>query len=125
MLESTFQLGPGLGPVRERRLWAMGVRRWQDFPGAPANPRLRSAVAAAGRALADRDSECLAAMLPSRERWRMFAAFGDGAAYLDIETGGDERDFAGVTAVSLLDRDGPRLFIAGKNLADFPAAARG
>ncbi|HET6279312.1 MAG TPA: ribonuclease H-like domain-containing protein, partial [Polyangia bacterium] len=129
MLESTFQLGPGLGPARERRLWQMGIRRWQDFSCPPAdggaNPRLRSAVATAQRALRDRDSERLAAMLPSRERWRMFAAFGEDAAYLDIETGGDERDFAGVTAVSLLDRNGPRLFLAGRNLADFPAVARG
>lgn len=132
MLESTFQLAPGVGPVREQRLWDEGITCWADFPGAPrvavsrkTDDGLRLALTVAQQALARRDVDRLAAMLPARERWRLFGAFGDGAAYLDIETGADVTDFAGVTAISLLDRDGPRLFLAGRNLADFPAAARG
>ena len=49
-------------------------------------------------------------MLPTREHWRMFPRFGADAAYLDIETGDDDVAFAGISAIGVLDRDGPRLF---------------
>ena len=132
MLQSTFQIATGIGPGRERRLWESGITRWDDFPAAPgvalsprADPSLRLAVEAAGVALARRDADRLAAMLPTSERWRMFPTFGADAAYLDIETGDDDFDFAGISAIGLFDRSGPRLFLAGRDLHLFPQVARG
>jgi uncharacterized protein YprB with RNaseH-like and TPR domain len=125
VLRSTFQLTPGIGPYRERQLWAAGITAWEHFPAAPGSAlssrtdaRLREALAAAGAALAARDAGALAAMLPRRERWRLYAAFQDDAAFLDIETDGGDR----VTAVGVLDRSGPRVFLRGRDLDDFPAA---
>jgi len=126
VIHATFQLAPGIGPYRERQLWAAGIQRWDHFPGElgiALSPRLdgrvRNGVAAARAALEDGDADALAAMLPRRERWRLYAAFAEDAAFLDIETDGGDL----VTAVGVLDRDGPRVFLRGRDLDDFPAAA--
>jgi uncharacterized protein len=127
MIRSTFRLAPGVGPWLEARLWEVGIRRWTDFPAAPAvalsphvDARLRAAIAAAGAALVRGDAEALAAMLPRAERWRLYAAFAADAAFLDVEMDGDA-----LTAVGVLDRSGPRIFLAGRDLEAFPDAARG
>jgi uncharacterized protein len=126
LLRATFQLTPGIGPWRERQLWSAGVTRWDGFPeDAGLSPklhgRLRDAISRAAEALDCRDADALAAMLPRRERWRLYAAFAEDAAFLDIETDANQQ----VTAVGVLDRRGPQLFLQGRNLDDFPEAARG
>ena len=128
MIESSFQIAPGLGPKRERELWRAGVARWSDLPS-PSSPSktdraLRAAIDDASAALAARDAGGVAALLPTREQWRLFAAFGADAAYLDIETSDDVIGFAGISAIGILDRDGPQLFLAGRDLQAFPEAAR-
>jgi hypothetical protein len=131
MLRSTFQLVPGLGPVRERRLWCAGVATWSDLSARPgpvvsdrADPLLRAAVSDAMAALRRGDVDRLAATLPASEHWRLFDAFGDDAAYLDIETGDDVWGQESISAIGFLDRDGPRLLLAGRDLHLFPALAR-
>lgn len=131
MLQSTFQLAPGIGPARERSLWARGIAEWDDLPASPSvavskrqDPALRAAVDDAREALARGDADALAAMLPSGEHWRMFPAFGGDAAYLDIETGDDDVAFAGISAIGWFDRQGPRIFLAGRDLHEFPFVAR-
>ncbi len=126
VIESTFQLARGIGPGRERGLWRAGVARWCDLPAAPtkalssrAHSALRAAVDEAEAALADYDADRLAALLPSGEHWRLFSAFGKDAAYLDIETSDDVVGHAGISAIGLLDKNGPRLFLAGRDLDDF------
>jgi uncharacterized protein len=132
MLASTFRLLPGFGPAREQRLWNQGIGCWTDLLDCVASglPRatdsaLRAAVLDAQDARARGDAERLARMLPPGERWRMFADFGDDAAYLDIETSDDDVAFAGISAIGIYDRDGPRIFLAGRDLHLFPQAARG
>jgi hypothetical protein len=133
MIESTFQLGRGLGPTRERAIWRAGVACWRDFAAAAndvklpriAGATLRASLDDAACALAARDADRLAALLPAREQWRLFGAFGDGAAYLDIETSDDVFGHQFISAIGVLDRDGPRLWLAGRDLEDFPDAARG
>jgi hypothetical protein len=131
MLQSTFQLVRGLGPVRERRLWCAGVATWSDLADLPgpvvsnrADPLLRAAVGEAMAALGRGDVDRLAASLPASEHWRLFEAFGDDAAYLDIETGDDVWGREGISAIGFLDREGPRLLLAGRDLHLFPALAR-
>jgi len=125
VIRSTFQLTPGVGPYGERQLWAAGIRRWEDFPAEPEvalsarlDGRVRQALAHARDAFESSDADRLAAMLPHRERWRLYAAFADDAAFLDIETDGPDL----VTAVSVLDREGPRVFLRGRDLDRFPDA---
>jgi len=126
MIRSTFRLASGVGAYLESSLWNAGITRWSDFPAAPAvalSPRLdarvREAIARAESALAARDAEALAMMLPRNERWRLYAAFAGDAAFLDVETDGEA-----LTCVGVLDGGGPRLFLAGRDLDRFPEAAR-
>jgi uncharacterized protein YprB with RNaseH-like and TPR domain len=128
VIRATFQLVPGLGPWRERQLWAAGVTSWDALPPAPdvvlsprLDGRLREAVARAEDALGRGDAEALARMLPRRERWRLYAAFAEDAAFLDVEADADGR----LSVVGVLDRSGPRLFVQGRDLHRFPEAARG
>jgi uncharacterized protein YprB with RNaseH-like and TPR domain len=131
MIESTFQLARGLGPVRERALWRAGIARWSDFVSSSAVelPRrageaLRASIDDAAAAFSARDADRLAALLPSREHWRLFGEFGADAAYLDIETSDDVFGHQGISAIGVLDRGGPHLWLAGRDLHEFPAAAR-
>ncbi len=126
MLRRTFQLTPGIGPWRERQLWAQGVATWDDLAarggaGSRLDARLLEAVAAAREALDRRDAGALAAMMPARERWRLLPDFAADAAFLDIETDGGDT----VTAVAVLDAAGPRVFLRDRDLDAFPEAARG
>ena len=129
MIRSSFRIAPGVGPWLEARLWESGVRSWDDLdaggapaPGLPAalDARLRAAVARARAALAAGDAETLAAMLPRNERWRLYGAFGEHAAFLDVEADGDA-----LTAVGFLDARGPQILLAGRDLERFPEEARG
>jgi len=127
MIRSTFRMAPGVGPFLEAKLWGAGISRWEDFPAAPdvalspvLDARIRAAITRAREALDAGDAETLSAMIPRAERWRLYAAFAPDAAFLDIETDGET-----VTAIGILDRDGPRLFLAGRDLESFPEATRG
>jgi len=126
VIRATFRLTPGVGAWLESRLWDAGVRSWADLPdgalpvvGPKVGARLREAVARAREALAAGDAEALARMLPRAERWRLYAAFADDTGFLDIETDGTDR----ITAIGLLDRDGPRVLLAGRDLDEFEAIA--
>ena len=129
MLVSTFHLVRGVGPAGERRLWRAGVARWRDFDEAtaavnkPARPRLAAAVGAASEAFGRGDVERLARLLPVAEHWRLLGAFTDDAVYLDIETSDDVWGRQSVSAIGALDRSGPRILLAGRDLEEFPALA--
>jgi len=64
-------------------------------------------------------------VLPASEHWRLFDAFGADAAYLDIETSDDVWGRQGISAIGILDSEGPHLLLAGRDLDAFPALARG
>jgi uncharacterized protein YprB with RNaseH-like and TPR domain len=128
VIRSTFRLTPGVGPWLESRLWSEGLLTWDHLPPAPApilskrlDVRLREAVVRARAALEAGDAEALAALLPRGERWRLYPAFVDQAAFLDIETDGTDH----VTAIGLLDAAGPAVLLDGRDLAEFPERARG
>jgi hypothetical protein len=127
VIRSTFRLVPGIGPWLESRLWSAGITRWEALPAARPetlpprlDARLRPALASAAEALSRRDAGALAAMLPRSERWRLHGAFASETAYLDVETDGEV-----LTAVGVLDANGPRLFLRGRDLDRFPEAAGG
>jgi len=125
VLEHTFLHLPGLGPVTERRLWAAGIRSWDDLAQADRLP-VHPARMAAWRAGLDESRERLAAgdadyfgeRLPPAEAWRLFFDFRDALACVDIETDGTPANE--VTAVSLYDgRETVRTYANGKNLEAF------
>src|SRR5262249_19312119 len=128
MIRNTFQLIPGVGPWREKDLWARGIGSWDDFPAAGGATAIservdalaRSRIEEAREALANQDLSRLAELIPPREHWRLYREFQGEAAFFDIETDGGSRFEP--TVASIFDRDGLRLFIRGRNMAHFPAA---
>jgi len=111
-----------------------GVTCWNDLVDGQASatallsvqagPPLRAAVKDAMLALQRNDLDSLGRVLPVSERWRLFGTFGADAVYLDIETGDDVWGFEGISAIGFLDRSGPRLLLAGRDLHLFSEIAR-
>jgi len=128
MLRRTFQHIPGVGPWREKDLWARGIATWDDFPADGAgvgiskkkDAQARNRIDEARTALAARDLWGLAKLLPPREHWRLYGEFSEQAVFFDIETDGVTN--LRPTVVSLLDRTGLRVFIDGRNMEQLPAA---
>lgn len=97
MLRSTFLHLPGIGEIRERRLWAQGSYSWNDlltagsqlelFPGRGSD-HLRKAIEDSYAAIERQHADFFAERLPSREHYRVALAFPRKVAFLDIETTG-------------------------------------
>jgi len=128
VIRRTFQLVRGVGPWREKDLWARGYLSWDDFPAeggpiavsAKLDPKLREAIDKAQAAYETADLRRLAALFPAREHWRFYAHFRDRAVYFDIEAEGG--DPFRPTVVSLFDDSGLRAFVRGRNLEECPRA---
>jgi len=126
MIRRTFQLVPGIGPWREKDLWARGLETWDAVRtggAAELGPRLHSELLAGiDRAEASLDRGDLGALvraLPARERWRLWPLVADEALCLDIEADGvGERQRP--TVAGCLDVDALVTFIEGRNLESLP-----
>jgi uncharacterized protein YprB with RNaseH-like and TPR domain len=125
LLERTLQLSKGVGPYRERDLWARGISSWADFEQAAARDVVMNArldrelldgIATARARLSKRELEALAAMVPEREHWRLYPYFAKQAAFLDVEADGD----GALTVAGVMDDHGVATFIRGRNLHELP-----
>lgn len=125
-LQRTFQLTRGVGPWRERDLWARGFETWVAFEAAAArstvmserlDAELLSAIDRARVALAAKDLATLAGIVPPREHWRLYGHFVEQAAFFDIEADGDDRP----TVVGVMDGEGIATFRRGASLDEVPA----
>lgn len=125
-VERTFQLTKGVGPWRERDLWARGLATWADFEAAAAagpvmSPRLDAellgAIGQARAALTAGELPALAQALAAKEHWRLYGHFADQAAFFDIEADGDEIP----TVVGVMDREGVASFRRGHSLQQLAA----
>lgn len=127
MLTNTFCHIPGISPAMERLFWEAGVRCWEEFPeraGAlqllPARSRAVAGELERSRHhLEENDPAYFSALLPAREQWRLYPAFRDTAAFLDIETTGLSRDRSHITTIALYDGRTIRHYVRGENLAAF------
>lgn len=125
MLTHTFLHLPGLGPVKERRLWDAGIVSWDDFLAAdrlPGNPETvaawRAGIEESKERLAAGDADYFGDRLPPAEAWRLFFDFREALACVDIETDGTPANE--ITAVSLYDgRESIQTYANGRNLGDF------
>ncbi|EPR42657.1 exonuclease-like protein [Desulfovibrio sp. X2] len=125
MLTRTFCHLPGVGVRTEEKLWAAGVRGWDDF--ALAAPLLSAHRHAQAAALLDEsrerleagDAEFFAARLPAQEHWRLWPHFRDATAYVDIETTGLGRGNDHITSIALFDGRSLRTYVHGRNLESF------
>lgn len=96
MIKRTFLLLPGIGQLKERRLWENGVLSWEEF----AERDRLDGISTVRKALMDQEleaamdswqrgqTEYFSRLLPSGQHWRMFQRLKEDTAYLDIETDG-------------------------------------
>lgn len=121
----TFQLSKGVGPWREKDLWARGIHTWDDFEAAARKGTVMSKrldaetlgrIAEARVAVEKGDLEALAGWIPAREHWRLYSHFADRAAFFDLEADGQTQ----ITVGGVMDRDGLATFIRGSTLPQLP-----
>ncbi len=122
----TFQLSKGVGPWREKDLWARGILTWDDFEAAARKATVMSKrldaetlgrIEAARQALSDGDLATLAGWIPAREHWRLYPRFSDQAAFFDLEADGE----TAITVGGIMDHAGLATFIRGRGLEGMPA----
>jgi hypothetical protein len=127
MVRGAFLHLPGIGPVRAARLGALGVKAWGELGSEPpAGLRLGpaswaallEAVARCEQALADGDIGYLARALRGPDLWRLLAAYGERAAFVDLETDGLHHG-ARVTVIACLWQGRLHTFVRDENLDDF------
>ena len=131
MIRRTFQLVPGIGPWREKDLWARGFETWEAVRaggdaalGARLHAELRAGIERAEAALDCGDLETLVRMVPAREHWRLWPLVADEALCLDIEADGvGERQRP--TVAGCLDVDALATFVSGRNLDALPGRLAG
>ncbi len=121
----TFQLSKGVGPWREKDLWARGIMTWDDFEAAARKAPVMSKrldaetlerIAQARQALREGDLRSLAGWIPVREHWRLYPRFAERAAFFDLEADGEDR----ITVGGVMDREGLATFIRGSTLDELP-----
>jgi uncharacterized protein YprB with RNaseH-like and TPR domain len=133
MLLNTFRHIRGIGPARERALWASGCLTWENlvFGVVPSvlpkslqdtvSDQIRSDLDAFKRG----DIRHLADRIARKEHWKFYRHFTEKAAFLDIETTGMDAESSIVTVIGLhTPKYGSRVFIDGWNLSEFAGFIR-
>lgn len=124
MLTHSFRHIPGIGKVREQKLWANGIHSWEHAlnPSAPRPCRFsaaaRDVLAESPDRLADGDAAWFAQKLPHDETWRLCSHFAQRAAYVDIETTGGPGP-VNITTIALFDGKRVRTYVQGRDLERF------
>jgi len=124
VLTASFRHIRGIGPMRERQLWLRGVPCWDALPegevlAARLDERLREGIAESRARLQAGDLDFFARALPETEHWRLLPHLLDRAGFVDVETAEE------VTVIGVLDAQGPRSFVRGRDLHEFPLRAAG
>jgi uncharacterized protein YprB with RNaseH-like and TPR domain len=133
MLESTFIHCAGIGYATEQALWGAGARTWEGYLEQRGCGRwtgrrydeLAATVEASRLALGRRDVTFFSERLTARDQWRLYPAFRDRVAYVDIETTGLSFGWDRITVVALYDGERSRAFVRGQNLDEFPEVISG
>jgi hypothetical protein len=125
LIRHTFKFLNGVGPYTERRIRREGISCWDDFlarggvtfTSAWRNELWTRELARWRDALGRRDEKFFHQRLQRNEHWRLFDAFCDGVACLDIETTGQAPPHDETTVVGVY-RPGRGLtqLVAGRDL---------
>jgi len=126
MLKNTFIHIPGIGLRTEERLWDSGLLDWDGFGELFEINLSHRKLESIGQYLQESREHFEAGnpnyferLLPSSQHWRMFRAFRDSTAYLDIETTGLKMWGFEITTISLYDGNSIFWYVKDRNLNDF------
>jgi uncharacterized protein len=126
MLNNTYIHISGVGKSLEQKIWAQGIRTWEEFIengekiSIPSSKRekILQEIRKSSKHLAEKDCYFFSQCLPSAEHWRAYPIFSDSVAFLDIETTGLSQRMDTITVVGIYDGDEVKSFIKGINLED-------
>lgn len=124
MLANTYIHIQGVGKTLEQKIWASGVRNWEDFlekqdelPLSPAKKaRILEGIKTSSDRLEARDYCYFSRILPSAEHWRAYPRFLDSVAFVDIETTGLSSARDCITVVGIYDGKEAKTFVKGIDL---------
>jgi len=126
MLNNTYIHIPGVGKSLEQKIWAQGIRTWEEFlevedkisipPARKA--RISEEIRKSSAHLAAKDCCFFSQCLPSAEHWRAYPLFSDSAAFFDIETTGLSQRRDKITVVGIYDGREVKSYIKDINLDD-------
>jgi uncharacterized protein YprB with RNaseH-like and TPR domain len=130
MLTSSFCCFWGVTVEAERRLWQGGILNWDDFLreggrvlSARKADNVKFQIDEARRALEAGFLDYFLKRLPAEHRVRVLAHTKGNDGYFDIETDG-LRASARVTTIALATSAGVRVFVDGRDMAEFLTALR-
>lgn len=124
MLKSTYIHIPGVGKTVEQKIWASGIRTWDEFLEkqgqvsiSPARKdRILEGIRHSSERLEAKDCCYFSKCLPSSEHWRAYPFFSDSAAFVDIETTGLSPGRDRITVVGIYDGKEAKTYVRGINL---------
>lgn len=126
MLKHSFIHIPGIGAASEKKIWESGIRCWKDFytRGDIRNKLKKSALIhhfldESSQEMKKNNAAYFEKLLPSKESWRLFPAFREETAYLDIETTGLDRHQSEITTIALYNGRKISWYVKGINLGEF------
>lgn len=127
MIRQTFIHLAGIGKATERKLWESGIHDWADALterlagiGGSILDRIRAELEASEQALSAGDGQFFANRLQAKHQWRLYPAFADRTAFLDIETTGLDHAGDQITTAAVYDGSRIRTYVRGENLQDLP-----
>lgn len=120
MIEQSFVFLDRIGAKAERRIWAQGIRNWDDFLKAgrvrgiskKAKLYFDRQVEEARKALHREEAEYFLGKLPAKERWRLYDYFREAVLFLDIETD----SWGKIILIGMSDGFDSKLMVRGVNL---------
>ncbi len=120
MIKNSFIFLRGVGYKRERNLWKLGIKDWNDFLSAERikgiskmNKRKFDAqINDAEIAFSNKEMNFFLKYFPRREFWRMYPWLREDALYFDIET--DE--FGKLLVISISDGEHVKTFVRNFNM---------
>jgi uncharacterized protein len=112
-IERTFQIVKGIGPWRERELWANHIETWGDFETQARQQTVisktidQSLLAAIEHCRSSMlDIVTLSSAIAAREHWRLYRHFESTTAFIDLEADAERSP----TVLGLLDAQGVASF---------------
>jgi len=130
MLTNSYIHLPKIGTITERKIWACGIKFWDEFreephrAGLPESKRkqILEGIGTSKEKLDARDHTYFANNLTKKEHWRAYREFRENTTFLDIETTGHSPNYNEITMIGVHSSDGTKVFIIGIDLEDFPQA---
>jgi uncharacterized protein YprB with RNaseH-like and TPR domain len=123
-LKSSFQIFPGIGEKKEKRLYSLGLRTWDDLliyvrsnddPQLPGIESIEERWNDLTKAYLEKKFIYFTDILPSVELWRLWSEYAEKFCFLDIETTGICANSV-TTVVSTYQNSTLRTFERGKDL---------